>query len=135
MITSKRSGIALISVLAIMAMALVLITALTVISAINGRMINDRLDSQKAYEAADMLMDDVILKFIRYRTINNSYVDWTANCLQISGVSCKMELDLNASGGSVRTWGKSKNSIRKLEATLIVSSEDSVSISNRKEIY
>lgn len=130
-----QSGVALISVLAIMAISMVIITVLTVMAAINSKMINDRLDSQKAYEMADALMDDVILKFIRYRSVNNIYADWTVDCLQISGVSCKMELDLGTNGGIVRTWGKSKNSIRKLEATLAVSSDDNVTVNNRKEIY
>jgi hypothetical protein len=128
-------GVALISVLAITAIALVVISTTTFISIVNSRMGLDRLHSQKAYQGADALIEESILRFTRWRGFSNPYSDWTSDCLQIKDFECKMEINLGQDGGTVDAWGKVANKIRHLQLELEVLEDESVSISARREIY
>jgi hypothetical protein len=130
----KNQGFALISVIAISTIALIVISVVLVVSVINLRMNFNLLQSQKAYLSSESISEDGILRYIRYRSVNNLYPDWTGNCLQVSGVECKMEISTTDTSGSFDSWGRADNKIRHFQYQLQVSPDDSVTISAKKEI-
>jgi len=131
----SEAGVALISVLAITAIVLIIISVVTLVSIINAKLGLDKVQSQKSYQGAEGLIDEAILRFVRYRSFTNPYPEWTENCLQIEGFECKMELDLDQNGGTIDAWGKMADKIRHLQVKLVVAEDGSASISGRKEIY
>jgi hypothetical protein len=118
---NTKNGVALISILAITAIALILISVLVVISIVN--------------KVAESLIDEAVLRYVRFRSFTNPYPDWTENCLQISNVQCKMNYEFDQSGGTIDAWGKSNNFVRHLQVQITVAADESASISARKEIY
>jgi hypothetical protein len=130
-----KQGVALISVLAITAISLIVLSTMILVSAVNGKMVTNQQHNQKAYVVAQTLIDETMLRFIRFRTVTNPYPDWTSNCLQISDIQCKMDISLGPSGGVINSWGKSGDIIRHLQVEVSVSTNDSVSITARREIY
>lgn len=132
---NSNKGVALISVLAVTAVVLVVISTTTFVSVINSRMGLDRFQSQKTFQETEALIEEAILKFIRWRSFTNPYPDWTSDCLQIKDFECKMEFNLAEEGGTVDAWGKSADKIRHLQVELDVNEDQSVSISAKKEVY
>lgn len=131
----SNQGVALISILAITAIALIVISAAVIVSIVNIQMALNQLQTRKAHQTAEGLTEEVILKFIRFRNFTNPYSEWTENCLQIENIQCKMDYSLDQSGGTINSWGKSGNKLRQLQTELIVSQDESVSVSARREIY
>ena len=132
---NSNKGVALISVLAVTAVVLVIISTTTFVSVINSRIGLDRFQSQKTFQGTEALIEEVILKFVRWRNFTNPYPDWTSDCLQIKDFECKMELSLDEQGGIVDAWGKVKDKIRHLQVKLDVNEDQEVSISTQKEVY
>lgn len=126
---------ALISVLTLTAVALIVITAAVVVTIINNRIGFDQYQSQKVYQLTDSVLQDAILRFLRYRDFVNPYPDWTQDCLQIQNFTCKMELSLTENGGTIEAWGKINNKLRHLQTQLTVTEDQNVTISGKKEIY
>ena len=133
--TKKNQGIALISVLAATAVGLILISAAIVVAILNARSVFGGQESQKAYQGAEALIEETVIRYLRTREITNPYPDWVENCLQIQGFDCKMELNLEPDGGTVDSWGRVRNKIRHLQAELVVNDDGSLSVSSRKEIF
>lgn len=131
---NKQNGAALVSILALTSLALLVISSTTVVSVINARINLNYFQSQKAYRAANYLTDEVIISFIRERTYNNLYADWTNDCLQIEGFDCKMNVSLTEDGGFVEAWGRWKNKQRRVRADLVVNADETVSVT-KEEIY
>lgn len=131
---SSKSGSALISVLAISAIVLLIISVLTVTAIINRRMNLIQLQAQQTFEACEGLAEEAILRFIRQRNYPNPYPDWTQNCLQINGFDCKMELDLNEDGGTIDIWGKTVDKVRHLQLELEVDEDQRVILSAKREL-
>ena len=130
-----NQGTALIAVVSTVAIALIVIATSLVVSVINARMSLDQQRAQRAQQVAESLLNDVILKFVRMREETvNQYPDWTENCLQTANVQCKMELNLNASGGTIDAWAKSSDVLKHWQATLEVLGDDSVTVSARREV-
>ncbi len=132
---NSRKGVALISVLSLTAIALVIITVVVVVTIINSQIGFDQYQAQKTYEATEAVLQDGILRFLRDRVFINPYSQWTQNCLQIQNFVCKMELNLTESGGTIEAWGKINNKLKHLQTELIVTENENVSISSKKEIY
>ncbi len=133
--TTTKTGVALISVLAITAIALILISVLVVTSLVNNQIVANRIGSQKAYKVAESLIDEAVLRYIRFRNFTNPYPDWVENCLQIPNMQCKMNYEFNQGGGTIDAWGKSGNFVRHLQVQITVAADESASISARREIY
>ncbi len=129
-----KRGAALVSVLAMTAIVLLIITSTVMVSIINARISFDQTQTQKVYQSAKGLVEEVILRFIRERSFTNPYPEWTADCLQIQDFECKMDLNLTAEGGIVDVWGKSGNKIRHFQFELDVLEDESVSLSGVREI-
>lgn len=131
----KTKGMALISILATTAIALLLVTVATLVAIINAKVGLDQRQYQTNYQAVESVAEEMVLRFIRERNLVNVYPDWTQNCLQITNFECKMELNLEASGGTIDIWGKTADKIRHLQLTLVVTADNSVQISSRKDIF
>jgi len=130
-----NQGVALISVLGITAVALIVISASILVAVINARVGLGRIQSQRVYQRTEGLLEEVILRFIRWRNFTNPYPDWTEDCLQIQDFECKMELNLDTTGGIIDVWGKTAGKIRHLQVDLIVGEDESVTVSAKREIY
>ena len=131
----SEEGVALISVLAITAVALVVISVSVIVAVINAKTGLSRFQSQKSYQLTEGLIEEAVLRFIRWRDFTNPYPDWTENCLQIEDFECKMELDLSLDGGVIDVWGKTADKIRHLQIEVDVLEDESVSVSAKREIY
>jgi len=131
----KRNGSALLSVLAVTAIALVLVSSLTLVTVINARTSLGFHQSERSYQAVESLLEEMILRFIRFRAVSNPYPDWTENCLQIEDFDCKMEMNLTESGGTIDAWGKMAGKIRHFQVELSVTDQDEVAVETKKEVY
>lgn len=131
----SEEGIALISVLAVTAVALIIISVSIIVAIVNAKAGLGRLQSQKSYQATEAQIEEAVLRFIRWRDFSNPYPDWRENCLQIEDFECKMELDLNPDGGVIDVWGKTAGKIKHLQVEIDVLEDESVSVSARREIY
>lgn len=132
----NKQGVALISVLAITAMALIIMTAAIVVAVINAKIGFNQFEAQKTLSATNSVLQDGILRYLRDRNFTNPYPDWTQNCLQIQNFTCKMELVLiDENRGTIQAWGKINDKLRHLQAELTITEDKSVSISGEKEIY
>ncbi|MFC1711712.1 hypothetical protein ACFLZ1_03955 [Patescibacteria group bacterium] len=131
----KKQGFALVSVIAITAIALIVVTVVLVLAVVNSRMIINLYQSEKSYLNSENIAYDNVLKYLRYRDFNNQFSSWTDDCLQYFGTQCKMELSLDENGGDIDVWGRVKGKIRHLHFELDTFVDESVSVSARKEIY
>jgi len=131
---SNKKGAALVSILALTSLALAVISSTTIISVVNAKINQSQFWSQKAYQGANCLLDEVIVKFERERSLDNAYPVWTDNCLQINGFDCKMDMNLTEDGGVVDVWGKYKNKQRHMKAIISVDEQQRVS-AGKEEIY
>lgn len=130
-----NQGAALVSILAIMAVALIVVSASTLVAISTSRASFDQVRSQRLWQATESLVDEAVLRFLRSRNFANPYLSWTDNCLQIANFSCKMELNLTESGGEIDVWGKMETKLRHLRFTVAVDPDESISVTNKREIY
>lgn len=130
-----KKGMALISVLAISAVALLVISAGVMVSVINGQISISQISSQKAYQAAEALKEEAVLRFIRSRDCLPGYDNWAENCLQIQDTQCKMVCSLTEAGGTVDVWGRNNDAMRHLQIEISVLGDESVSVTAQKEIF
>ncbi len=131
---SRKQGVALIAIMGMTAMVLVLITVFIMVSVVDARMNLGKLQSEKAYQAMEALGDEALLNYIRSRLVSNPYPEWTGDCLQIPDFECKMDLNLDESGGVVEIWGRVKNKVRKMEIEVEVLEDESVNVISRREV-
>jgi hypothetical protein len=131
---NKNKGAALVSILALTSLALLIIASTTIISVINAKINLNQFSSKKTYQNVNALADEMILLFIRERSITNPYPSWTEDCLQIDGFDCRMELNLTGSGGSFDVWGKIKGKQRHVKVDISVDDQQRVTAS-KEEIY
>jgi len=130
----QKKGVALISVLAVSAIVLIVISSSTVISIVDSKMSFSDKQSQKAYQGAKAVSEEAVLRFIRQRVFTNPYPVWSDDCLQIEDFSCKMDLNLQEDGGYIDVWGKTGSKIRHLQVELSVV-DNQVQVIDFKEVF
>ena len=130
-----KRGVALISVLAITAVILVVMTVGVVVAMINSQVNFHQAQNQKTLMATDSVLQEAVLRYLRDRNFSNPYPDWTQNCLQVQNFTCKMELNLTVNGGTINAWGKVNDKLRHLQVQLTVNADQEVSVSGQREIY
>lgn len=130
-----NQGVALISVLGISAISLIIISVVVIVSIINAKMSFSRLQTDKAYQSADGLVDEAVLRFVRIHACPDLYPEWTEPCLQIPEVQCKMSCSLDGNQGTIDSWAKTGKTMRHLKVEVYINEDESVSVSAQKEIY
>lgn len=130
-----KKGVALISVLGITAISLIIISVAVIVSIINAKMSFSRLQTDKAYQAADGLIDETVLRFVRTHTCPDLYSGWTEPCLQIHEVQCKMNCSLNGNQGTINSWAKIGSTMRHLQVEIYINEDESITVSAQKEVY
>ncbi|OGD53272.1 hypothetical protein A3J78_00910 [Candidatus Beckwithbacteria bacterium RBG_13_35_6] len=130
----NKQGLALISIMAITAIGLIVISTILVMAVVNLKIITGYSQAQKAKKTAESLLNDAVLRFLRNRDLVNYYPSWSQPCLQIENTQCKMELSLTPAGGVIESWGRSGIVVRHLAVDVEVLADDSVSISRPREL-
>lgn len=129
----NSKGIVMIILVIVMALGLIIITSIMSSRVSYSNIIFNQKESEEVYYIAQSVLNDGILKFLRYREVlNNPYSSWASNCLDINKAWCKMETSLDASGGTIDVWGKMRNKTRHLQATLIVEADQAVTITKEE---